>query len=155
MRTTTNEGMAAIRRLAGAVAVAALLLAPVARADEAPQLQALLCRDYVDGKIVEPTIRFAPDSPKIQVVARQPSRRQSSTITFVYVAEDVGAAAPPNTKIDQLTRTLLGVPLPMTWTTESSLSRPNKGWPVGRYRVDILMDGKLVKSLPFTVEAKK
>ncbi len=33
-----------------------------------------------------------------------------------------------------------------------SLSRPDNGWPVGDYRVDLYIDGELEESIPFSVE---
>lgn len=120
-----------------------------------PSVRALLCRDYVDDKIVEPTVTYYPDSPKIQVVLKAEASKKGAAITFVYIADDVGKAAPAGTKIDQKT-----IPLPpaigplRTWTAQSSLSRPNNGWPVGKYHVDVLIDGQPVAKLPFTVVAK-
>lgn len=122
----------------------------------APKVQALLCRDYVDEKIIEPTVVYYPDSPKIQVVLKASASRKGGAITFVYIADDVGPAAPAGTRIDQKT-----IPLPpaigplRTWTAQSSLSRPNKGWPIGRYHVEVTIDGQQVATLPFTVQARK
>lgn len=137
------------------IASAARAADPPAAAAPAAEVQALLCRDYQDGKIIDPTVKYAPDSPKFQVVLRSPSRREGVAVTFVWIAEDVGKAAPPNTKIDQKTVNLPGSPLKaLTWTADSSLSRPNNGWPVGRYRVDVYFGNTVVKSLRFSVEGK-
>ena len=35
-----------------------------------------------------------------------------------------------------------------------SLSKPNSGFPVGKYRLEIYMGKDLLKTVPFTVKAK-
>jgi uncharacterized membrane protein len=35
-----------------------------------------------------------------------------------------------------------------------ALNKPNTGFPVGKYRVELYLGGTLAKTLPFTVKAK-
>ncbi len=35
-----------------------------------------------------------------------------------------------------------------------TLSKPNRGWPPGKYRLEIYLGKDLVKTVPFTVRAK-
>jgi hypothetical protein len=69
-------------------------------------------------------------------------------IRSVWIAEDVGEAAPKETKIDDLTLEVEGD----TDDGVFSLSRPDKGWPVGKYRLEIYVGDKLVATKKFSVE---
>src|SRR4029078_12489351 len=65
----------------------------------------------------------------------------------VLVAEDVGSAAPANTEV--LTKTL-------TLEEDTSdgiftFSKPTKGWPAGKYRVDVYVNDELAAKARFTV----
>jgi outer membrane usher protein FimD/PapC len=69
----------------------------------------------------------------------------------LWVAEDVGGAAPANSKVDEKTLTLEG-------DTEDgvfSLSKPTNGWPAGTYRLDIYLNDKLSKTEEFTIGSDK
>lgn len=66
-------------------------------------------------------------------------------VLFRWIAEDT-YAAPPNHLIVEAT-----IPLAMeTLTSYASLPRP---WPTGRYRVDVLIGGNIVGSIPFRVDS--
>jgi hypothetical protein len=75
--------------------------------------------------------------------------RGGDKIRGVWIAEDVGSVAPANTKIDEATVTLEGD----TDTGFFSLSRPNKGWPPGQYRVEIYANDVLATKVQFSIEA--
>jgi len=63
----------------------------------------------------------------------------------------VGIAAPKNTKIAEDT-----VPITEEKQTGSfTLSRPNRGWPVGKYRVELFVNDKLAETVKFEIEAAK
>ena len=57
----------------------------------------------------------------------------------VWIADDVGDVVPTNTQIDEATLTLEGD----TDSGEFSLSKPAKGWPAGKYHVDIYANAKV------------
>jgi uncharacterized RDD family membrane protein YckC len=65
-------------------------------------------------------------------------------IRSVWIAEDVGSAAPPNTKLAEKAFTGSNV-------GEFSLTAPTAGWPVGKYRLEIYIGDTLAKSLPYTI----
>jgi outer membrane usher protein FimD/PapC len=67
----------------------------------------------------------------------------------VWIADDVGSAAPANTKIDESTLEADQD----DYYGAFSLSKPTAGWPVGSYHVDIYLNDKLATTAHFTIEA--
>ena len=75
---------------------------------------------------------------------------KDDSIRCVWIAEDVGEAAPKETKIDEST-------LEATKDNDKgafTLSKPTNGWPVGKYRVEIYVEDELAETLKFTIAAK-
>jgi hypothetical protein len=72
-----------------------------------------------------------------------------ATIRGVWIAEDVGKVAPPNYKIDEASLKLTG---DGDAKGKFSLSKPNNGFPVGKYRTEIYIGDKLAKTVTFTVK---
>ncbi|MBS0657614.1 MAG: hypothetical protein JSR82_05115 [Verrucomicrobia bacterium] len=99
----------------------------------------------------EETTTFNTDAPKIFAVFESEGTKKDAALRSVWIAEDVGTAAPANTKIDEATIKAGQDDASGTF----SLSRPNKGWPPGKYRVEFYVDKALVKTLRFTIAAKK
>ncbi len=99
-------------------------------------------------EIVKPTNVFVNDTPEIFCVWTADAP-QGAEIRGVWMAEDVGKVAPPNTKITEAAEKV-----PFSREGNFSLSKPNNGWPVGKYRLEIYISGKLVKAMPFSIKAK-
>lgn len=121
-----------------------LLCASVAHARDV-SIKAVLSTEP-DG---EPTTSFAPDTPKVFALFKTDGIEKGDKLRGVWIAEDVGTAAPANSKIDEKT-------LELDEDTDDgdfSLSKPTKGWPVGKYRVDFYLNGKLKTSAKFTIGA--
>jgi hypothetical protein len=102
-----------------------------------------------DYKIVNQGEVFARDTPKIVCVWRGKGIASGTVLKGVWIAEDVGNAAPPNYKIVDKSITI-------QVENEGSLNvtKPTNGWPVGKYRLEIYLNDTLVKTLPFTIKAK-
>jgi hypothetical protein len=97
-------------------------------------------------EIVNPRVEFPPDTPQVVCIWKSEDVKPGTPVRAVWIAEDVGAAAPPNTKIDEITTT--------SYTGGSfNLTKPNKGWPVGRYRLEIYLGKELAKTVPFAIKA--
>jgi hypothetical protein len=100
-------------------------------------------------EIVNPTTVFRPDSPRIACVFKIEGAGIGTRVKSVWIAEDVGAKAPPNYKIDEKS-----LALPFINSGSFTLSKPNKGWPVGSYRLEVYIGSTLAKTVKFTVKAK-
>ena len=114
--------------------------------------EAVLGLDKVDKpngyEIVKPGKVFRPDSPQIVCVFKVEGAGVGAKTRSVWIAEDVGKAAPPNYRIAEKSLTL-----PFLDRGAFSLSKPNNGFPVGSYRLEIYMGDKLAKTLKFSIEA--
>jgi hypothetical protein len=89
---------------------------------------------------------FSPDTPKIvlHVELKDPAVGAKIEGAWIAVKTDV---APPNYRIDAATITVDDDQDEATF----GLSKPNSGWPSGTYQVEIRYEGKLEKTVPFTV----
>jgi hypothetical protein len=104
----------------------------------------------LDGD-TKPATTFASDVPKLFAFFRTKGTEKGSKLRGVWIAEDVGDAAPANTKIDEAT---------VTGDQDDfhgafSLSKPDKGWPVGKYKVEIYAGDELVATVKFTITAAR
>jgi hypothetical protein len=110
-----------------------------------PKIEATVSKD----KDSKPMDVFPADVPKIYAFFKSTGTKKGDSLRGVWIAVNVGDAAPKGSKIDEATVTA-------TQDDESgsfSLSKPTNGWPVGGYRVDIY-DGKdLATSVKFAIEA--
>lgn len=106
-----------------------------------------------DGKVGDKKDSFIGTTPTVYLVCQSDAVKKGEQVKASWIAADTNNVAPPNYKIDEST---LNVPQDPTngqvWTAKFSLSKPNNGWPVGTYRVDISVDGTQTQSVPFTVK---
>lgn len=120
------------------------LLLPINLIAEPRLLQAVLAAD----KDTKPSSSFAPDVPKLYAFYTSSTLKAREKVRAVWIAEDVGEAAPKDTKIDEAT-------LFSNSASEEgafSLSRPEKGWPLGTYRVELFVGEILAETLKFKIE---
>ena len=95
----------------------------------------------------EATTSFAADIPKIFASFKTKGAQNGDKLRGVWIADDVGDAAPAKTKIDEKSLTLEGD----TEDGDFSLSMPTNGWPRGEYRLEIYVNDKLATTEKFTV----
>jgi CHAT domain-containing protein/Tfp pilus assembly protein PilF len=103
-----------------------------------------------DYQIVNPDKSFAPDTPQIVCVwqvAGVPAG--GATLRAVWIAADTGGAAPPNYHVAEKSYELAQ---PGQAVGKFSLSKPNNGWPPGKYRLELYLDDRLAETVPFRVE---
>lgn len=93
------------------------------------------------------TTTFAADTPKIFAFFETKGVQNGDKLRGVWIAEDVGDAAPKETKIDEPTINAKGDLDDGVF----SLSKPNNGWPVGKYRLEIYVGDKLAQTVKFTI----
>ena len=99
----------------------------------------------------EETTSFASDTAKVFALFKTEGAQKGDKIRGVWIAEDVGSAATANSKIDERTLTMEGD----TNDGDFSLSKPTKGWPVGKYRLEIYVKDRLLTTARFTIESNK
>ena len=95
-----------------------------------------------------PATQFASDVPKLYAFFKSTGTQKGDTFRAVWIAEDVGAAAPKETKIDEAT---LAADQD-NFAAAFSLSKPTNGWPVGKYRTEIHVGDKLASTAKFSIE---
>jgi hypothetical protein len=95
----------------------------------------------------ETTTRFNSDVSKLYARWKASDLAKGTKLRSVWIAENVGEVAPPNYKIDEA---LVVTPSPPS-DGVFSLSRPNAGWPIGSYRVEIYADDVLIDTVKFTI----
>ena len=100
-----------------------------------------------DYQIIGPSTEFYTDTPKIVCVWAVEGVGLSVPIRSVWIAEDVGGAAPPNYQLED--KSIVGV-------NEGSfyITTPANGWPVGKYRLEIYIGDKFAKQIPFTIKQR-
>lgn len=91
---------------------------------------------------------YTADAQKLYATFKTKGVSQGDKIRAVWIADDVGDAASPGTKIDEETLDAKG-----DMEGEFSLSRPSPGWPLGKYHVEIYVSDQLATKLHFEIKA--
>jgi hypothetical protein len=99
----------------------------------------------------EAVTSFAPDAAKIYAIFKTKGISSGDKVRGVLIAEDVGDVAPANTKVLEKTLTLEED----TSDGDFNFSKPDKGWPTGKYRVEIYVNDELETTAKFTVKGEK
>ena len=101
-----------------------------------------------EGPKDEPTTYFSTVTPKIIAFFKTKGASNGDQLRGVFVADDVGDQAPPGTTITAIDATLDG----KSQAGSFLCSKPAKGWPIGKYHVEIYANGKLATQVKFTVD---
>jgi hypothetical protein len=114
---------------------------------------------YAAGKLTEITVSdsdggdetdtFAPTAAKIFVNVDLEDVSAGTKLTSKWIAVDTNGVAPPNYLIDSADF----ITKPEMDSAVFSLSKPNNGFPVGSYRVEVYINGELAQSAKFTVKS--
>jgi hypothetical protein len=97
----------------------------------------------------KPTDTFTADTPQLMVFFLSKGTVKGDKFRMVWIATDVGSAAPPNTTINDSTK----VADSDDYGDGDSLSKPTNGWPLGKYRVEVYLNDKLASTSEFTINA--
>lgn len=108
------------------------------------------CAIAVD-KDTKPATSFTSDTPKLYAFFLSKGTEKGDLLRGVWIAEDVGEAAPESTIIDEATLTADKDDFGGAF----SASKPDKGWPIGKYKVEIYDGEELVWTANFTITAAK
>ncbi len=136
--------LARMKRMFALVLCAAFGLS-IARAGDA-KVEVAFAKDQE----TKPTDEFSADVPKIYAFFRSTGTKKGDVLKGVWIADDVGDAAPKGTKIDEASLTADKD----NFFGAFSLTKPTKGWPVGQYRVEIYQGEKLATTGKFKIEGK-
>jgi hypothetical protein len=131
--------------------LSALLIASIVSAGIACAGDVKVKVTMTTGPDGEPTTSFPTDAPKIVALFKTDGVEKGDKIRSVWIADDVGDAAPANSKIDERTLTMEGD----TEDGSFSLTKPTKGWPKGQYRLEIYVNDELVTTAKFSIQGAK
>ena len=126
-----------------AICLVNLPLSPNSHAEGGKLLRAAIAVD----RETKPASSFSSDVPKLFAFYIGESLKEGDSLRGVWIAEDVGTAAPANTKIDESS---LVVKSP-TDNGAFSISKPTNGWPIGSYRIEIYVGDKLAETVKFKI----
>lgn len=126
-----------------ALLIGMMISASVARGGDM-KVKAVLAADPED----KPTTIFSTDTPKVLALFETKGAQKGDKLRGVWIADDVGNAAPAKTTIDETTLTLERD----TSDGDFSCTKPAKGWLPGRYHLDIYANDKLATTVKFTIE---
>jgi len=102
------------------------------------------------AKESKPTTSFSAEVPTIYAFWKGEALEVGDKIRVVWIAEDVGDAAPKHDKILEGNVTVLK----SNEDGDFSLSRPGgKAWPLGKYTVELYINGSLAELMHFTIES--
>ncbi len=95
---------------------------------------------------------FATNTPEIFLICATSGVKKGDVMKGTWVAIDTKKVAPDNYTIAEKALTVdQDVKDGQTYDSNMSLTKPDKGWPVGTYKVDLYMNDKLVNSFKFDV----
>lgn len=117
---------------------------PPPRKPQPKIVQAFLLPEKPDGV----PGRFTTDAVKISVGWRGQGLKAGDHLTAVWIAEDLGIASQRESKITDESATAYKPDDDGAF----ALGRPKEGWPPGRYRVEIYLNGQLAQIIRFTIE---
>jgi len=94
------------------------------------------------------TTTFSADAPRISAFWESQNLGFGDTIGVIWIAEEVGGASPKETEIRRAEYRVFK----QEKVGEFSLSRPaGKTWPVGKYRVELYINGAIADVVKFTI----
>jgi hypothetical protein len=92
--------------------------------------------------------RFGSNTPEIHILISLQEIKAASRLKSSWICVD--GIEIPNYEIDTAEAEFQK---DGEGTAHFSLSRPQKGWPLGQYKVDLYLDGNRVLSVPFSIVA--
>jgi hypothetical protein len=98
--------------------------------------------------------KFTADTSKIYLSCYSDHVKTGQIIKTLWIADNTNNVAPPNYVIEkkeiEITSDIISANEGVT--ANFSLSKPNNGWPIGSYHVELYIDNKLDQSVKFTVK---
>jgi len=112
------------------------------------------CKDVKEQECVDATDQFEATVNVVHMLFRTKDiPKRGDVYVMQWIAEDVGAAAPANTVIATVNEEVDDdVERADFYVVKSRLTKPNKGWPTGKYRVEVKLEDKLVTTARFSIK---
>lgn len=109
-----------------------------------------ICKGVSDERFypVDASDTFSTDTPVLHSVVTIKDAMPGTKVTGVWIAVEA-ASVPANNQIESMD---LEFKEAGTSNAHFQLRKPEKGWPVGKYKFDVYLDGKLVGSASFKVQ---
>lgn len=107
------------------------------------------------GKLcVGPTDTFEASADEVNVVyTTKDLPKKGDVYVIEWIAVNVGDDVAPKTMVSKVDVPVEEVDSDfVSYTVEGSLSKPTKGWPKGKYRVDVKLRDEVVTSARFEIE---
>ena len=95
----------------------------------------------------EPTTKFLSDQPKIRAFWKGRDLEAGDRVGVRWLVEDVGLGQ-KETEITGASSTVYKSDDKGSF----ALARPTGGWPLGKYRCEVYLSGKIQASIEFTIE---
>jgi hypothetical protein len=121
---------------------------PMPTATPRPTAAKILDVVLVSATTNEPTNQFTSDTPKLRAVWKGKRLQAGDQVDAIWLAEDVGKAAPKHSRITRFTVTAYKPDDDGAFVLE----RPRGGWPPGKYRLEAYLNGILMQRLDFSIE---
>ena len=100
------------------------------------------------GLTTTPTTKFSTGASKINLHWKGKGLQAGDKVRALWIAEDVGIAAPKNSRVTSGTVT--------AYKPDDeglvALARPKGGWPAGKYRLELYLNRQLTQIIRFTIE---
>ena len=121
---------------------------------DGPPLGTFTCTALKDNVCVEPTDRFPSTVDVVHMHFHTKDVPKNGDVYIIrWIAEDVGQTAAPNTLIATLEEKVSDSNVAVTsYRVNSHLTKPTKGWPVGKYRVEVERAGVIETTARFTIQ---
>jgi hypothetical protein len=103
--------------------------------------------DLAKQRLGVATTTFSSDTRQIYARWRGARLREGAKVRAVWIAENIGEDFPPDYKVDEATAITEGPVAHGAFT----LSRPDDGWALGDYRVELYVDDVLVDTMKLKI----
>lgn len=104
-----------------------------------------------------PKDTFNKDTANFFFIVKSTEFKPGQKLKAIWIADDTSGAAPNNYKVGETELVLKNDnpkadPTKTGWNSKFALSKPTKGWPAGKYHVELFTDGVPFKTVNFIVK---
>jgi len=103
--------------------------------------------DLAKQRLGEATTTFSSNTPQIYARWRGDRLRKGAKVRAVWIAENIGEDFPPDYKVDEATAIVESAAAHGAFT----FARPDDGWALGDYRVEVYVDDVLVDTMKLKI----